>query len=513
MATAPKAIFPDSGDGLVQAIRARKSISLHFSERKLLLALIDTALLNSMLLITLFIRADAPVSPQLFFDRWFWFVSLTGVWFICAISLECYNLSYAANIQRSLKRAGTATILTTAVYPLIPYVTPTLPTSRFVVFAFPVLGLLGIASWRIVYSTVFVRPGFQQSALIVGAGQLGRALAHLINETSCGNGKSHYDIGYQILGFIDDDVADQELLIANVPTLGTSRDLVQIASRLHVDELIIADDLIGTITPSETIPGHPQRRRLDMMRSALFAGILECREMGISITTTATLYERLTGRIPVEHIGRAFNVVLPLSRSATHRFYLVLRRLFDIAVSLIGCALLAAAIPLIWLANAVWSPGPLFYVQERVGKGGQPFWLIKFRSMVVDAEQHSGTIWASEHDPRITPIGQFLRKTRLDEIPQFWNILKGDMSFIGPRPERPYFVNQLAAQILLYRLRHAVKPGLTGWAQVKYRYGASVEDAMMKLQYDLYYIKHQGVLLDLQILLGTIPVVLGLKGR
>jgi lipopolysaccharide/colanic/teichoic acid biosynthesis glycosyltransferase len=148
-----------------------------------------------------------------------------------------------------------------------------------------------------------------------------------------------------------------------------------------------------------------------------------------------------------------------------------------------------------------------------VGRGGQRFWVIKFRSMVVDAEKHVGTVWAAENDPRITPAGRLLRKMRLDEFPQFWNILRGDMSLIGPRPERPYFVDQLVQQYPFYRVRHAVKPGLTGWAQVKYRYGASLEDSLMKLQYDLYYIKRQGIALDFEILLKTISVVLGLKGR
>jgi lipopolysaccharide/colanic/teichoic acid biosynthesis glycosyltransferase len=148
-----------------------------------------------------------------------------------------------------------------------------------------------------------------------------------------------------------------------------------------------------------------------------------------------------------------------------------------------------------------------------VGQGGRVFGVVKFRSMVVNAEEHTGVVWATENDGRVTPVGRLLRKTRLDESPQFWNVVKGDMGLIGPRPERPEFITQLAQQIPFYRVRHAVKPGITGWAQVKYRYGASVHDALVKLQYDLYYIKHQGFYLDLLILLKTVQVVLGLKGR
>jgi exopolysaccharide biosynthesis polyprenyl glycosylphosphotransferase len=191
----------------------------------------------------------------------------------------------------------------------------------------------------------------------------------------------------------------------------------------------------------------------------------------------------------------------------------MMARIFDLVITLLSLPLLIILMPLIWLANHLTDPGDLFYQQERVGKRGQPFQIYKFRTMVIDAEKETGAVWASEKDSRITPIGRFLRQTRLDELPQLWNVLKGEMSLIGPRPERPHFVSQLSQQIPFYRARHAVKPGLTGWAQVKYRYGASAEDALMKLQYDLYYIKHQGAYLDLLILLKTVQVMLGRRGR
>jgi exopolysaccharide biosynthesis polyprenyl glycosylphosphotransferase len=403
--------------------------------------------------------------------------------------------------------------MTSVMYLMIPYVTPSLPTSRLEAIAFPVLLLVSLAAWRVIYAMVFVRPDFQQRALIVGTGQIGRTLARTIAHMASNNGGFYQNIGYRIIGFADEDLDGQGRTIENAPILGTCRDLVRLVQQLRPHELIIADELIGAIANSKSVPGQPQRRRFDIVHNELFAAILECSEMGVSITTTAMLYEQLTGRVPVEHIGRALNVALPFAQSPTRRLYLMLRHLFDVCVSVIGCLLLAVVIPFVWLANRFTSPGPLFYRQDRVGRGGHTFSLIKFRSMTVDAEKYVGMVWASENDPRITPIGRLLRKTRLDEIPQFWNIIKGDMSLIGPRPERPYFVDQLAQQIPFYRARHAAKPGLTGWAQVKYEYGASVEDALMKLQYDLYYIKHQGVLLDLEILLKTIKVVLGLRGR
>ncbi|RYE18053.1 MAG: sugar transferase, partial [Sphingobacteriaceae bacterium] len=210
--------------------------------------------------------------------------------------------------------------------------------------------------------------------------------------------------------------------------------------------------------------------------------------------------------------GSVLAVAMPIVQKPTHRFYLVLQRGFDILGALVGCVLLALVIPWVWLANCIGSPGPLFYCQERVGKGGRPFQIVKFRSMRTDAEKF-GAVWAQENDPRITPVGRLLRGSRLDEMPQFWNILRGDMSLIGPRPERPHFVSQLTREIPFYRVRHAVKPGLTGWAQVRYRYGASVEDSLVKLQYDLFYIKRQSLLLDAEVVFKTIPIILGFKGR
>jgi lipopolysaccharide/colanic/teichoic acid biosynthesis glycosyltransferase len=189
------------------------------------------------------------------------------------------------------------------------------------------------------------------------------------------------------------------------------------------------------------------------------------------------------------------------------------KRLFDLMTSVLGLLVLGLALPCIALANAIWSRGPLFYWQARVGKGGRTFPLVKLRTMVPDAEQDIGAVWSQEHDERITPVGRFLRRSRLDELPQCWNILRGEMSLVGPRPERPEIVAYLIKQVPFYQARHAVRPGITGWAQVRYRYGSSVNDALVKLQYDLYYIKHQSMYLELSILVKTAAVMLGLRGR
>ena len=475
-------------------VRAVRYLSLHISERKLLLALVDVLVINIALFLTLVLRERLDSSWQAFWGRISWFAILSGVWLVCAFTLECYNLSRAANFRYFSGRISSSVLVTSSIYLFIPLVTPELPTSRLAFIAFPVLGLMGLTVWRTFYASVLVQPGFHQRALIIGAGWAARTLAETIEAMNRGNGVAYHSIGYDIIGYVDDDVAKQGALIAGARVLGTGRELVQLVHQLAPNELILG------ITHPETI------------HSELFSAILECREMGVSITTMATMHERLTGRVPLEHAGRALNVALPLSQRATHRSYLVLKRIFDFGIALIGCLILVLMIPIVSLANRFTAPGPLLYHQVRVGKGGQTILVTKFRSMVVDAEEHTGAVWATQHDPRVTPVGRFLRKTRLDEVPQFWNILKGDMSLIGPRPERPHFVDQLVQQIPFYRVRHAVKPGLTGWAQVLFPYGASVDDALSKLEYDLYYIKNQSILLDISILLKTIPIVLGFKG-
>jgi lipopolysaccharide/colanic/teichoic acid biosynthesis glycosyltransferase len=226
----------------------------------------------------------------------------------------------------------------------------------------------------------------------------------------------------------------------------------------------------------------------------------------------ATFYARVLGRIPVDHVGHDLNEVLPTGESAGGRLYAAVKRAIDIAIALPALAVLALAMPMVAVANRFGSPGPLFYRQVRIGLHGKPFTIVKFRSMVPDAEQDSGAVWAQAGDARVTPVGRWLRQSRLDELPQFLNILTGDMTLIGPRPERPEFVTDLTEMLPWYAVRHQVRPGLTGWAQVQYRYGNSAEDARVKLEYDLFYIRNMTPGLDMQILFRTVSVAVQMKG-
>jgi len=238
--------------------------------------------------------------------------------------------------------------------------------------------------------------------------------------------------------------------------------------------------------------------------------LLELRMQGVKIEEATSWLEKITGKIEVENLNPSWLVFGQGFRRGTT--FIVVRRVISVVISLIGLFLALPLFPFIMLAIVFDSKGPVFYTQTRVGKGGRAFKVVKFRTMRQDAEAATGPKWAGDHDPRITRIGKFLRSSRLDEIPQLWCVLKGDMAFVGPRPERPEFIEMLSHEIPYYGVRHMVRPGLTGWAQVRYKYGSTVEDAREKLQYDLFYIKNASIGLDLLIMFQTVKTVLLRRG-
>ncbi len=469
------------------------SLRLQTSERKLLLVLMDLLLINVALMVAVWIGSGMQMSLAHLLAPWKWYVTLAVVWVVVAFFFDLYDLARSASTTAIVRSASAAALAAALLYSLIPSLTPTLQ-NRTQIFVFIGLAWVGIVGWRLAYAQLFVQPHFRQRALVVGAGWAGRTLVEAM-QVAPNDANPYRGTGYALVGFIDDNPALAGSLVHDIPVLGGQESLVPLAQTLEINEVILA------IT---------HRHAIDQ---ALFDDLLRCRELGIGLSTMSDLYERLLGRVPVQHVGRDLYMALPSANSAYHRLFGAIKRLIDIVGSLVGLAALAVAAPLIALANRVSSPGPLLYRQERIGRGGRPFEMIKFRSMIPDAEAHSGAVWAADGDERITPVGRFLRRTRLDELPQVINVLRGEMSIIGPRPERPEFVEHLADTIPFYRARHAVRPGLSGWAQVQYRYGNSVDDARIKLEYDLYYVKHAGLLLDLRIALQTIPVMLTFKGH
>jgi exopolysaccharide biosynthesis polyprenyl glycosylphosphotransferase len=224
------------------------------------------------------------------------------------------------------------------------------------------------------------------------------------------------------------------------------------------------------------------------------------------------LYERITGQVPVEYVMQNWSVVLPIEGDSIFNLYALFKRLMDVGLTLVAFVVFLVLMPFLALFIKLDSPGSVFYSQERVGLNGRVFRIYKFRSMRADAEARTGAVFSQEGDPRVTRVGRFMRKTRLDELPQLVNVLRGDMSIVGPRPERPEHVYRLVEKIPFYRTRHVIRPGLTGWAQVRYNYGSTDEDALVKLQYDLYYIRHQSLALDLNIMLRTVGKVVRMSG-
>ncbi len=342
------------------------------------------------------------------------------------------------------------------------------------------LGLM--VAWRVSIHWFLGHPQIGERILVIGAGANAVEVAREVLDRP--------DAGYRIVGFVDvqPELVGQSLL--NPRVIGVTDDLDAIVKREDVDRIVVA--------MGERRGQFPTDKLLHLS----LAG-------GVSIEEGASFYERLTGRVSLDMIRPSWLIfsgrgrqarIAGLFRNGMHRF-----------VALIGAILSLPIAALTAILIKLDSPGPVLYKQERVGRNGRPFVLMKFRSMVVDAEKE-GPVWATSGDDRATRVGRVIRKIRVDEIPQFWNILRGEMSFVGPRPERQHFVAQLAQEIPYYEQRHLIAPGLTGWAQIKYPYGASIEDARQKLQYDLYYIKNQSLILDAIILFETIKIILFGRG-
>ncbi|MBI5033442.1 MAG: sugar transferase [Chloroflexi bacterium] len=469
--------------------------SFRLAERKTLLVVIDLIIVELTTVLAFWImafRAGWVFDLEYLVDQAGWFIFLPALWFFSALITGFYDPQKITDLSTAIGALVRAVAFVVIVYVVIYFffATPgTLPRG--------IVGYQGVASfiliglWRLAYVQVIQRPVFARKIIIVGAGWAGETIAQTIQD--------YASIHYRILGFIDDDpnkigqcVRLEESKV-DFPILGTARDLVRIVQEQNIPEVILA-------ISHETRP-------------LLFRALLECKERGIQVTLMSELFEQLTGRIPIEHIGDYWNIALPLDSAEASGFYPAAKRVFDITSASVGLVLYALIFPFIAIAIRVDSRGPIFYSQERVGKGGRVFQLLKLRTMVANAEADGQAVRAQERDPRITRVGGLLRKARLDEMPQLLNVLKGDMSAVGPRPERPEHLAELDRVIPFHRLRNSVKPGMAGWAVVNHGYVESVDDAKIRLQYDLYYIKHQSLWLDLIILLRTMGDMLALRGR
>jgi exopolysaccharide biosynthesis polyprenyl glycosylphosphotransferase len=477
------------------ATRRHSTWGLRVAERKLLLGAIDCLLLCLSLVLALKLRTELLPSLPALWLTYKWYITLVALWLIIAAIFNVYDLSLASMVNQSLWLTTGAAGLTALIYLTIPWLTPPIE-NRSQGFIFVAVAVLSVGLWRFTYAHLLVQPVFQRRVLVVGAGRSAKVLARAVQPTDADEvNRSYLGHGYQLVGFVDDDPARRDEVIEGIPVVGESFRLVSLAHTLKVDEVVIAVTNMENIQPS------------------LFEAILDCRELGIPVVMMTTFYERLTGRVAFEHASRNVESATGQADGIRLRFYSFTKRLIDLLGSVLGLLLLAGAIPVVALFNGLLSPGPLFFRQKRVGQGGREFNVVKFRSMVPEAEDATGAIWAQENDSRITSLGRFLRRTHLDELPQVWNVLRGEMSLVGPRPERPEFVAELSRLIPFYRARHSVQPGITGWAQVHQDYGDSVARAKEKLEYDLYYVKHSGPVLDTIIMLRTVSKVLQFRGR
>ena len=413
----------------------------------------------------------------------YWKAAVAGFFCLAAFYLfDLYDFLVMHDRRELVLRLVQALGLAWIALALSFYTYPALMLGRGIsLIALPLaLGLMVL--WRISIHWFLGHPGIGERILIVGSGKFAVEMAsEVLNRP---------DAGYRIVGFVGTDADLLGKSLINPRVIGLTDDLDQIVKRENIDRIVVA--------MGERRGQLPTNKLLQLSLTGQ-----------VTIEEGASFYERVTGRVSLSMLRPSWLIFTGRGRQA--KLAELTRATVHWLVALIGAILSLPIVLLTAVLIKLESRGPVFYKQERIGKNGRTFVLTKFRSMRVDAEQ-DGPVWASKRDSRTTRVGRVIRKVRIDEIPQFWNILKGEMSFVGPRPERPHFVAQLAEEIPFYEQRHLIAPGLTGWAQIKYPYGASIEDARQKLQYDLFYIKNQGLILDAIILFETIKIILFGRG-
>jgi lipopolysaccharide/colanic/teichoic acid biosynthesis glycosyltransferase len=344
--------------------------------------------------------------------------------------------------------------------------------------------LIALLVWRIFYQKYLASYRFEKKVnLICDANEANKLILAL----------QKIDPHYRIIAYINSD-NPKKVDLNNDFEIVKPKDLQAFATINFVSEIVVAS------------------KKTDSITVQLCNQLLQLLETGFTIREYTQVYESMTQRIPIEHFGKDFYKHFPFSRNNQNKLYQFIIRILEIIFSIIGLIIGLHLLPFIFIGNQLANRGKLFYTQSRIGCNGKPITIYKLQTMLTNAETN-GAVFTTINDSRINTFGKFLRKTRLDEIPQFINILKGDMAFIGLRPERPFFVEQLSQKMPFYETRHIIKPGLTGWAQVNYSYGETHDDSLKKLQYDLYYIKHRSIFLDLNIVIKTFSTILFYRGQ
>ena len=407
---------------------------------------------------------------------------IAGVCQLCLYYGDLYNSRIGGDRRelyvRTLRSLGATSLVLAALY----FWLPALIIGRGVFMIAATLVIVSVVTWRVSFQWFARQVGPRERLLLVGTSPAAISLANDLEQ--------RHNLGVEVVGFVDTTPAHEGRRASGSRVVGTIDDIPEIVARRSVDRVVVnLSDARGQL-PMDTL--------------------LSMKLQGVTFDHLASVYEEYTGKIAVENLRPSWLIFSPGFRKP--RSLVAMKRVVDIGAAAAGVVLAA---PLMLAVAAVIksvSRGPVLYRQQRVGEHGQVFTLYKFRSMRTDAEASTGPVWARDADDRVIPCGGFLRRTRLDELPQLWNVLRGNMSLVGPRPERPEFVGELTRAIPFYGQRHVVKPGVTGWAQVRYSYGASVDDAMEKLQYDLFYIKNLTIALDLFIIFLTVKTVILRRG-
>ncbi len=392
-----------------------------------------------------------------------------------------YDLEWQHGVRALLNRLGMSFGLGLVAMSLVFYFFPALLVGRGAFLISFGLALLGILTSRLLFLRWTSFGALKTRVLVIGTGSRAAHVETLLT-------KRGPACNIQVMGYLP--MGGSHHFVDHARILDTQERLPELATRLQIGEIILAlRDRRGGMPVDE---------------------LLECKLRGINVVELSSFFERENGHLQLDSMNASWMILAEGFNQGMLRD--TVKRLFDLLISLLMLLLTLPVMALAALLIKLESPGPALYRQERVGQGGRPFTILKFRSMRSDAEHDGKPRWASQNDSRITMVGRFIRRTRIDELPQIFNVFLGDMSFVGPRPERPYFVEDLTQQIPYYGIRHTVKPGITGWAQVRYPYGATVEDALHKLQYDLYYVKNHSLFLDMMVLFQTVQVVLWGKG-
>ncbi|MBN4047315.1 exopolysaccharide biosynthesis polyprenyl glycosylphosphotransferase [bacterium AH-315-P13] len=462
---------------------SNKGIHFKVSERKILLRILDVlAVFGGLYVISYSFEFDYFTITK---ENWTWSIVLMVYLSIFGSVFELYDLQKSSQFDTVFRNVILTVSITVLFYLLTPIITPFLPVKRIQIIYFYLAIISSMFLWRVIYITFFASSRFYKKVIILGEISNIENVVKTISES---------DPNYKIIGFVNSEKLEIDTIKFKGLIEYLPEDLPRIIKTKKVSELVVAITNPNNIT------------------AEIYNQLTSLLEQGLTIREYTQVFEEITKRVPIQFVEKDFYKYFPFSRSNQNKLYLFFHRVMDIVFSTIGIIFGIILTPFIIIGNLLANRGTLFYTQERIGKYGKPFKIIKFRTMIKNAE-NLGVVWADKKDKRVTTFGRFLRNTRIDEIPQFFNVLKGEMSIIGPRPERPFFVKVLSVIIPFYETRHTIKPGLSGWAQVNSRYGSTVEDSLNKLQYDLYYIKHRNFFLDINIIVKTLSTIIYYRGQ